>query len=178
MGESTKAADAVDKLVRAVNGKFNVLKFDDWKRTAQSVIRMRHSGISDILEGRPCPEPKLISPRPPFMRSRPSRAVTRSQAADETDTQSGENPETETAEKLQPDAGSTPVDTAHLLPSSTGYSTHPAAPSVFSGHGQHHLEFGRHQKLAPRQPSSVLLPLPGHIGSCGQLPSKFQAETR
>ena len=76
---------------------------------------MRHAGISDILEGRPCPEPELISPRPSSRRSRPSRAVTRSQAADETDTQSGETPPADTAENVQPDAGSTPVDTVHLL---------------------------------------------------------------
>ena len=92
---------------------------------------MRDAGISDILEGRPCPEPKhIISPRPSSRRSRPSRAVARSQAADETDTQSGETPRAETAENVQPDAGSTPVDTAHLLPSSSGYSTLPAATSV------------------------------------------------
>ena len=78
---------------------------------------MRHTGISDILEAHSCPEPELISPRPSSRRSRPSRAVTRSQAADETDTQSGETLPAETAENVQPDAGSTPVDTAHLLPS-------------------------------------------------------------
>ena len=91
---------------------------------------IRHAGISDILEGRPCPEPKLISPRPYSIRSRPSRAVTRSQTADETDTQSGETPPAGTSENVQPDAWSTPVDTAHLLPSSSGYSTLPAATSV------------------------------------------------
>ena len=95
MGESTKAGDAVDKLVRSVNDKLNGLKFNVWKRTAQSVINMRHAGISDILEGRPCPEPKLISPRPSSIKSRPSRAVARSQAADETGTQSGETPPAE-----------------------------------------------------------------------------------
>lgn len=45
MGESTKAVDAVDKLVRDLNGKFKGLKFDLWKSTAQSVIIMRHAGI-------------------------------------------------------------------------------------------------------------------------------------
>ena len=130
MGESTKSGDALDKLVTALNGKFNGLKFDVWKRTAHSVISMRHAGISDILEGRPCREPKLISPRPSFIRIRPSRAVTRRQAADETDTQSGETPPAETAENVQPDAGSTPVDTAGLLPSSAGYSTLPDATSA------------------------------------------------
>ena len=130
MGESTKAGDAVGKLVRALDGKFNGLKFDAWKRTAQSVICVRHAGISDVLEGRPCPEPKLISPHPSSIRSRPSRAATRSQAADETGTHSGETPPAETAENVQPDAGSTPVDTEHLLPPSSGYSTLPAATSV------------------------------------------------
>ena len=173
MGDPTKAAAAVDKLVRTVNGKFNGLKFDVWKRTAQSVISMRHSGISDNLEGRPCPEPKLIRPRPSSMRSRPSQAATRSQAADETDTQSGENPPAEKAENVQPDAGSTPMDTAKLLPSST-----PSRNISFVGNGLQHLELGRRQELAPRQPSSVRLPVPEHIGSCGQLYSIIQAETR
>ena len=91
---------------------------------------MRHAGISDVLEGCPCPEPELISSRPSPGRSRPSRAVTRSHAADETDTQSGETPPADTAENVQPDAGSTPVDTAHLVPSSSGYSTFPAVTSV------------------------------------------------
>ena len=76
MGESAKAGDAVDVLVRALNGKSNGLMFDVWKRTAQSVISMRHAGISDILEGRACPEPEQIVPRPSLRRSRPSRAVT------------------------------------------------------------------------------------------------------
>ena len=116
MRESTKASDAVDKLVRTRNGNFNGLRFDVWKRTAQSVTSMRHAGISDILEGRPCPEPKLISPRLSSIRCRALRAVTRSQAADETDTQSGVTPLTGTAENVQPDARSTTVDTAHLLP--------------------------------------------------------------
>ena len=103
---------------------------DVWKRTAQSVISMRHAGISDIPEGRPCPEPELVSPRPSSRRSRTSRAVTRSQAADETGIRSGETPPADTGENVQPDAGSTPVDTAHLPPSSSGYSTLPAATSV------------------------------------------------
>ena len=96
MAESTKAGDAVDKLDRDLNGKLYGLKFDVWKRTAQSVISMRHAGISDILEGRPCTEPELASPRPSSRRSRRSRAVTRSQAADETDIQSGEPPPADT----------------------------------------------------------------------------------
>ena len=82
MGESTKAGDAVDKLIRALNGKFNWLKFDVWKCTAQSVISMRHAEISDILEGRPCAKPKSIGRRPFSKRSGPSRAVTCSQATD------------------------------------------------------------------------------------------------
>ena len=130
MGESTKAGDAVDKLVRALNDKFNGLNFDIWKRTDQSVISMRHAGISDALEGCPCPEPKLVGPRPSSIRSRPSRAVTRSQAADKTDTQSRETFPADTAESVQPDAGSTPVDTAHLLPLSPGYCTMPGETSV------------------------------------------------
>ena len=109
MGEPTKAGDAVDKLVRALNGKFNGLKLDVWKRTAQCVICMRHAGISDILDRRPCPEPELVSSRPSSRRSRPSRAVTRSQVADETDIQSGKTSPADTAENVQPDAGITPL---------------------------------------------------------------------
>ena len=131
MGESTKAGDdAVEKLVRALDGKVNGLKFDVWKRTAQSVISMRHTGIIDMLEGRPCPDPKLTNPCPSSIRSRPSRSVTRSQAADETGTQSGDTHLAETAENVQPDVGNTPVDTAHLLSSSSVYFTPPAATSV------------------------------------------------
>ena len=130
MAKSTKTGDAVEKLVRAFNVKFNGLKFDVWKRTAQSEISMRHAGISDILEGRPCPEPELISPCPSSKISRPSRAVTPSQAADETDIHSGETPPANTAENVQPDVGSTRLDTAHLPPSSSGYFTLPAATSV------------------------------------------------
>ena len=118
MEESTITDDAVAKLVRALDGKFDGLKFDVWKRAAQFVICMRHAGISDILEGRPCPEPKLISPRPSSRRSRPPRSVTRSQATDKTDTQSGKTPPVDTAENVQSDTGSTCVGTAHLLPSS------------------------------------------------------------
>ena len=65
MGESfniTNAAGAVDKLVRAVGGKFNGTGFDLWCRTAKSVMGMRHTGISDILDGRPCPEPIFAQP--------------------------------------------------------------------------------------------------------------------
>ena len=120
----------MDKLVRALYGKFNGIKFDVWKRTAQSVVIMRHAGISDVLEGRPCPEPKLFRPRPSSIRSRPPRAVTRSQAADETDTQSRETPPAEISENVQLDTGGTPVNTAHLLPSSAGSSILPAATSV------------------------------------------------
>ena len=123
-------AVALDKLVKALDGKYNGLKFDVWKRTAQSVICMRHADISDILEWSPCPKPKLISPCPYSKRVRPSRAVTRSQAADETDTQSGKTPSPETAQNVQPDAGITPVDTAHLLPLSSGFSTLLTAKSV------------------------------------------------
>ena len=57
MGESPKAPDAVDTLVKAVGGKLNGLRYDVLKRTVLSGINMRHSGVSDILEGRPCPEP-------------------------------------------------------------------------------------------------------------------------
>lgn len=83
MGESTKAADAVDKLVRAVGGNFTEIKYDMWEHTRQSVISMRPSGISDILEGRPCPEPDYIHPHASSTRRRRSRAVARSQAVDE-----------------------------------------------------------------------------------------------
>ena len=100
MGESTKAGVAVDKLVRALKDKFHLLKFDVWERTAQPVISKRHAGTYDILEGCPYPEPKQISPCPSSIRSKPSRAVTRSQAAVETDAQSGETPPAETSENV------------------------------------------------------------------------------
>ena len=120
----------MDKLVRALNGKFNGLKCDVWKHTDQSVKSMRHAGISDILEGRLYPEPKQISPLPSSRKNRLSQAVTRSQAADKTCAQSGGTRPTQTAENVQPDAGSKPVDTAHLLPSSSGYSTLTAATTT------------------------------------------------
>ena len=91
---------------------------------------MRLAGISDILEGRLCPEPELVSPPPSSRRSRPSRAVTRNQAADEADIQSGETPPADTAENVQPDAGSNPADTAHLSPLFSGFCILPAATSV------------------------------------------------
>ena len=138
MGESTKAADAVDKLVRAVGGKFTGLKYDVWKRTAQSVISMRHSGISDILEGRPCPEPDYIRPRPSSMAQRPTRAVTRSQVADESTTQpaTGETPPADTSATIQLGTGATPpAETEHLPPASStthGADTMPASSSAAS----------------------------------------------
>ena len=57
MGEpltNAAAADAVDKLDKAVGGKFNGTDFDVWYGTAQSVISMQHSCNADILHGRPC----------------------------------------------------------------------------------------------------------------------------
>ena len=42
---------AVDKLVRAAGVELTGLQYDVWKHTAQFVINMRHSGISDILKG-------------------------------------------------------------------------------------------------------------------------------
>ena len=96
MGESTKSADAVDKLINAVGGKFNKFRNDAWKRTAQSIRSMRHSGVSEVLEERPCPQPAYIRPRTNFATSRHTRAVTRSQVVDETAT--------------QPDAGERPPD--------------------------------------------------------------------
>ena len=52
---SPKSADIVDKLVSAVGGKFNGLKFDAWRRTAQSVISMRHPEVAYIFDGQRCP---------------------------------------------------------------------------------------------------------------------------
>ena len=49
---------------------------------------MRHSGISDILEGRPCTKPEHIRPRP-SMAGRPTRAVIYSQDVVELGTESG-----------------------------------------------------------------------------------------
>ena len=55
MGES-KSADVVDKLVKAVGGKFNGLNSHIWRRTAQSVISMRHPAVAYIIEEQECPE--------------------------------------------------------------------------------------------------------------------------
>ena len=74
--------------------------------TPDNKLHPTYDGISDILGGLSCPEPKLVRPRTSSIRSRPSRAVTRSQAADKTDT--GETPPDETAESVQSDAGVLP----------------------------------------------------------------------
>ena len=89
MGGSTKAAGAVNKLDRAVGGKFNGLKYDVRKRTVQSIIRMCHSAVSDILERRPCPEPVDFLPRTTSAMRRPTRSVTCSQVVDKSTTQPG-----------------------------------------------------------------------------------------
>ena len=68
---------------------------------------MRHAGISDIQEGRSCPEPELVGPRPSSRRSTPSRTVNGSQAADGTGIQSGKTPPAGTTGDVQPDAEST-----------------------------------------------------------------------
>ena len=86
MRVSTNAADEVDKVVKSVGGKFNGLMYDIGKRTAQSVISMRHSVVSEILDGRPCSEPVHIRPRTISATSRPTRAVTRNQVVDESAT--------------------------------------------------------------------------------------------
>ena len=54
--EESKSANIVDKLVRAVGGKFNGLNFDMWRRTAQSVTSMRRPEVAYIFEGQKCPE--------------------------------------------------------------------------------------------------------------------------
>ena len=86
MRVSTKAADAVDKVVISVGGKFNGLTYDIGKHTAQSVIIMRHSVVSKILDVRPCSESVYIRPRTISATSRPTRAVTRNQVVDESAT--------------------------------------------------------------------------------------------
>ena len=50
------STDVVDKLVRAVSGKFNDLNFDIWRRTAQSAISRRHPDVAYIIAGQKCPE--------------------------------------------------------------------------------------------------------------------------
>jgi len=57
MGESTKAADAVDKLVRAVGGKFTGLKYDIWK-SLDTHHSFKQPGGCDHL-GRACDETSL-----------------------------------------------------------------------------------------------------------------------
>ena len=62
---------------------------------------MRHSGISDVLEGRSCAEPEHVFPLPSMVR-RITRAVTRSQGVGEMSTQSGtrETPPADTPAQL------------------------------------------------------------------------------
>ena len=76
MGES-KSADVVDKLVRAVGGKFNGLKFNIWRRTAQSVISMRHPEVAYIIDGQQCPKQMKVQSRGRIP-SRTTPATTRS----------------------------------------------------------------------------------------------------
>ena len=54
MGES-ESADVVDKLVRAIGSKINGLNLGIWRRTAQSVISMRHPEVAYILKGKNVP---------------------------------------------------------------------------------------------------------------------------
>ena len=114
----------MDKLVGAVGGNFNGLEYDVWKRTAQSVISMRHSGVSDVLEGRPCPEPVYIRPRTLFATGRRARAVTRSQIVGESATQigAGEPPPANHDTEGQPAASSLDQET----------SVQPASSSITS----------------------------------------------
>ena len=66
MGEAftnnAAAGDVVDKLVKAIGGKFNGTGFDVWCRTAKSVISLRHPGVSSLIDGRPCPDAVRRSP--------------------------------------------------------------------------------------------------------------------
>ena len=82
---------------------------------------VRHSGISDILQGRPCPEHEYIHPRP-SMATRPIRAVTCSGDIDESRTQFGTRtiPPAYKSVTTQSGAGATPsVDTGYLPLSSS-----------------------------------------------------------
>ena len=98
------------------NGKIN--GHHHGETTPNSI--MRRSGISDILEGRSCPEPEYIRPRPSMARI-PTRAVTRSQDVIESGTQSGtgETPPTDTISTTQPGEGATPFVDPEYSPTSS-----------------------------------------------------------
>lgn len=58
MGEP-KSANAPDKLVRAVGGKFNSLVFGVYREERQSVVSIRHPEVACTIERQKCLEQKL-----------------------------------------------------------------------------------------------------------------------
>ena len=111
----SKPADVVDKLVRAVGGKFNGLNFDAWRRTAQSVIRMRHPEVAYIIEGQKIPE-QIKTQQPGRTPTRQSPAITRSrgrqQQGTEDDTPARDEGEDQEGEQQREHQGSTPTSSA------------------------------------------------------------------
>ena len=75
----------------------------------EKTLQIRSFRVSDILEGRPCPEPEYIRPRASMAR-KPTRTVTLSQHVDESGTQpsTGETPPADTSATTQPVTGATP----------------------------------------------------------------------
>ena len=110
----SRSADAVDKLVRAVGGKFNGPNFDIWRRTAQSVISMRQPEVAYIIEGQKCSEHIKIQQQGRIP-TRRSQAITRSrgqqQQGTEDDTAAGDEDEDREGEQ-QGDQISTPTSSA------------------------------------------------------------------
>ena len=113
MGQS-KSADVVDNLVRAGGGKFNGLNFDVWKRTAQSVISMRHPEVAYIIEGQKCPE-QIKTQQRGRTPTRQSPAITRSQGQQqgtEDDTPARDEDEDQEREPEGEHQGPTPTSSA------------------------------------------------------------------
>ena len=110
----SKSADIVDKLVRAVGGKFNGFNFDIWRRTAQSVISMRHPEVVYIIEGQKCPEAIKIQHRGRTP-ARQSSAITRNrgqQQGAEYDTPARDEDEDREWKQQGEHQGSTPTSLA------------------------------------------------------------------
>ena len=105
----------MDKLVRVVGGKFNGLNCDIWKRTAQSVISMRHLEVAYIIEGQKCPQQIKIQQRGRTP-TRQSPATTRSrgqqQHGTEDNTPARNEDEDQEGEQQGEHQGSTPTSSA------------------------------------------------------------------
>ena len=75
--------DMVDKLIKTV-GRFDGAGFEKWKSHALGTISMGRPEVFHIINGRPCPEPKLRARRghPPVRAPLPTRTTSREPAAE------------------------------------------------------------------------------------------------